>query len=183
MFFHFFFTSLFFWAINWDDIEWALYGKNYGADNVTKKNRSLFNSWRSGGALSGTSSNNHINILSDYPSYIQSTTAIRIMATSSGILKDCTHSTFNETIKSHNNVTFKLVKTGKWEIIIRFWFKILFMNFFSPEISFVLQLKWYTLTWLGSYHGLPTRGTHMHSIWKTLWNIKTKSNTRKEKLE
>lgn len=38
------------------------------------------------------------------------------MATSSGILKDCTHITFNETIKSHNHVTFKLVKTGKLEI-------------------------------------------------------------------
>lgn len=36
------------------------------------------------------------------------------MATSSGILKDCTHITFNDTIKTHNNVTFKLVKTGKW---------------------------------------------------------------------
>lgn len=40
-----------------------------------------------------------------------------IMASSSGgggILKDCTHPNFNETLKSHNNVTFKLVKTGKW---------------------------------------------------------------------
>lgn len=100
-------------AINWDNVKWAFNGKHYGVDNVTKKNRSLFDNWRSGGALSGTSSNNHINILSDYPSYLQSTTAIRIMATSSGILKDCTHLTFNETIKSHNNVTFKLVKTGK----------------------------------------------------------------------
>lgn len=35
------------------------------------------------------------------------------MATSSGILKDCIHITYNETIKSHNNVTFKLIKTGK----------------------------------------------------------------------
>ncbi|XP_031637064.1 uncharacterized protein LOC116349649 isoform X3 [Contarinia nasturtii] len=81
-------------------------------DNVPKTSRSLFNSWRSGGALSGTScsSNNYINNFSEYPSF-QTTTTTRIMATSSGILKDCTHITFNETIKSHNNVTFKLVKT------------------------------------------------------------------------
>ncbi|XP_055320019.1 uncharacterized protein LOC129577281 isoform X2 [Sitodiplosis mosellana] len=81
-------------------------------DNVTKTSRSLFNGWRSGGALSGTgtSSNNHINNFSEYPSF-QTTTTTRIMATSSGIFKDCTHITFNDTIKSHNNVTFKLVKT------------------------------------------------------------------------
>ena len=34
------------------------------------------------------------------------------MATPLGILKDCTHPSLNETLKSHNSVTFKLVKTG-----------------------------------------------------------------------
>lgn len=43
------------------------------------------------------------------------------MATSSGILKDCTHIAFNETIKSHNNVTFKLVKTGESQQPILFY--------------------------------------------------------------
>lgn len=81
-------------------------------DNVTKTSRSLFNSWRSGGALSGTSSNNHTNHFSDYSSF-HTTTSTQIMATSSGIFKDCTHISFSDTIKSHNNVTFKLVKTGK----------------------------------------------------------------------
>lgn len=81
-------------------------------DNVTKTNRSLFNSWRSGGALSGTSSNNHTNHFSDYSSF-HTTTSTQIMATSSGIFRDCTHISFSDTIKSHNNVTFKLVKTGK----------------------------------------------------------------------
>lgn len=80
-------------------------------DNVAKTNRSLFNSWRSGGAFIGTSSNSHINHFSE-PLSFQSTTTTRIMATSSGILKDCTHISFNEAIKSQNNVTFRLVKTG-----------------------------------------------------------------------
>lgn len=87
-------------------------------DNVTKTSRSLFNSWRSGGALLGTSSNNHINYFSEYPSF-NTTTTTRIMATSSGILKDCTHISFNESIKTHNNVTFKLVKTGMFSIDLR----------------------------------------------------------------
>lgn len=68
-------------------------------ENHTKPSRSLFNSWRSGGAAIAGASNNF--------SFYQ------IMATSSGILRDCTHITFNETIKSHNSVTFKLVKTGE----------------------------------------------------------------------
>lgn len=66
---------------------------------LSKSNRSLFNSWRSGGATSAGTSN--------------SFNLYQIMATSSGIFKDCTHITFNETIKSHNSVTFKLVKTGE----------------------------------------------------------------------
>lgn len=36
------------------------------------------------------------------------------MATPLGILRDCTHPSLNETLKSHNNVTFKLVKTGEY---------------------------------------------------------------------
>lgn len=93
--------------------------KRYCIDNiVTRSHRSLLSSWRSGGAFSGTSSN--LNI-SEYPSS-QATTTTRIMATSSGILKDCTHITFNDTIKTHNNVTFKLVKTGKFTFeIVRYW--------------------------------------------------------------
>lgn len=90
----------------------GLDGKHPYIDNVTKTNRSLFNSWRSGGALSGTSSNNHTNHFSDYSSF-HTTTSTQIMATSSGIFRDCTHISFSDTIKSHNNVTFKLVKTGK----------------------------------------------------------------------
>lgn len=35
------------------------------------------------------------------------------MATPSCILRDCTHPNLNETIKSHNATTFKLVKTGE----------------------------------------------------------------------
>lgn len=35
------------------------------------------------------------------------------MATPLGILRDCTHPSLNETLKTHSNVTFKLVKTGE----------------------------------------------------------------------
>jgi hypothetical protein len=37
------------------------------------------------------------------------------MATSGGtILKELTHPSLNETLKTHNSVTFKLVKTGEY---------------------------------------------------------------------
>lgn len=39
--------------------------------------------------------------------------AIPKMAAPLGILRDCTHPSLNETLKTHNNVTFKLVKTGE----------------------------------------------------------------------
>lgn len=35
------------------------------------------------------------------------------MSSSGGLLKDLGHPGFNETLKSHNTVTFKLVKTGE----------------------------------------------------------------------
>lgn len=34
------------------------------------------------------------------------------MAAPLGILRDCTHPSLNDSLKSHSNVTFKLVKTG-----------------------------------------------------------------------
>lgn len=79
---------------------------NSYVDKVTKNQRRLFDSWRSRGASSGTSSNNHL-IISEYPSHITA------MATSSGIFKDCIGIAYNESLKAHNNVTFKLIKTGK----------------------------------------------------------------------
>lgn len=43
----------------------------------------------------------------------------RNMAASSsgGVLKDLVHPNFSETVKSHNNVSFKLVKTGKCFVV------------------------------------------------------------------
>lgn len=75
------------------------------SETNAKSHRSFFG-WR-GSAYGGSSS-----------------TPTNTMATSSGILKDCTHITFNDTLKSHNTVTLKLVKTGKCETPIFLVFSI-----------------------------------------------------------
>jgi hypothetical protein len=44
------------------------------------------------------------------------------MATSGGtILKELTHPSLNETLKTHNSVTFKLVKTGEYSTLLLIW--------------------------------------------------------------
>lgn len=40
------------------------------------------------------------------------------MAASLGILREAGHSSLNETLKQHNGVTFKLVKTGEWNFVL-----------------------------------------------------------------
>lgn len=67
--------------------------------------RSIFG-WRGarGGSLSPANNGNAAT---------QAAAATTTMATTLGILRDCTHPSLNEKLKSHNNVTFKLVKTGK----------------------------------------------------------------------
>lgn len=40
------------------------------------------------------------------------------MAASLGILREAGHSSLNETLKQHNGVTFKLVKTGEYKTFV-----------------------------------------------------------------
>lgn len=61
------------------------------------------------------------------------------MATSSGILRDCTHISLNENIKSQNNVTFKLVKTGKWKKSKTVSFTIPIIQLFVSKICAILN--------------------------------------------
>lgn len=41
-------------------------------------------------------------------------------ASTTGVLKDYTQQNLNETLKSHNNVSFKLIKTGELITYLRF---------------------------------------------------------------